>query len=91
MKYIKLAFVFFFCVASAFAGQDWFYGFDNSKTDSLWVAWQKKLMDSFFRNPSIDWGKQGLYMFIDEDSLIRLFYLDLDRKVYILKFAMVAS
>ena len=86
MKYIKLAVVFFFCVASAFAGQDWFYGFDNSKTDSLWVAWQKKLMDSFFRNPSIDWGKQGLYMFIDEDSLIRLFYLDLDRKVYIFQY-----
>lgn len=86
MRYIKLAFVLFFCVASAFADQDWFYGFDNSKMDSLWVEWQKKVMNSFFKNPSIDWDQQGLYMFVDEDSLVRLLHLDLDRNVHIFQY-----
>ncbi|MBO7105076.1 MAG: hypothetical protein J6W22_06310 [Fibrobacter sp.] len=89
MKFVKMkkiVFALFFCTSLAFADQDWFYGFDNSKTDSLWVVWQKKVMDSFFMDPSIDWGRQGLYMFVDEDSLMRLLYLGFDHKVHIYQY-----
>lgn len=89
MKFLnvkKIVFFLFFCTALAFADQDWFYGFDNNKTDSLWIGWQKKVMDSFFSAPPIDWDRQGLYMFVDEDSLMRLLYLDFDRKVHIFQY-----
>lgn len=84
--YRKILVFLFFFVASAIADEDWFYGFDSYEKDTLWVVHQRNLMDSFFTEPSIDWGKDGLYLFIDEGAVTRLLYWGLDKTILVYQY-----
>ena len=84
--YKKILIFLFFFVASAIADEDWFYGFDSYEKDTLWVVHQRNLMDSFFTEPSVDWGKEGLYLFIDDGTVTRLLYWGLNKTIFVYQY-----